>query len=186
MYRRSLLTLRALTDARTGAVAAGARDGWAYVWPRDAATAALAYAAAGYRPEARRVARFLLDLDLRAAARFHGDGTPVPGRAAQGDAFGWAIVAAKAAGLTPPGESPPWRDRADYQEGEPGDYLANAIAPPTPCPESGSKPKRLKCRVVSSAGPEPRPPGSTRRRPGPCGPFPIPLCSRPRAGPCCV
>lgn len=128
MYRRSLLTLRALTDARGGAVAAGARDGWAYVWPRDAATAALAYAAAGYRPEARRVARFLLDLNLRAAARFHGDGTPVPGRAAQGDAFGWATVAAKAAGLTPPGESPPWRDRADYQEGEPGDYLANAIA----------------------------------------------------------
>ena len=49
MYRRSLLTLRALTDRRTGAVAAGARDGWAYVWPRDAGAAALAFAAAGYR-----------------------------------------------------------------------------------------------------------------------------------------
>ncbi|MGB7685715.1 MAG: hypothetical protein WBL45_08015, partial [Solirubrobacterales bacterium] len=55
MYRRSLLVLRALTDQRTGAVAAGARDGWAYVWPRDAGTAALALAASGYRPEARRV-----------------------------------------------------------------------------------------------------------------------------------
>ena len=128
MYRRSLLTLRALTNARTGAVAAGARDGWAYVWPRDAGTAALAYAAAGYRREARRVARFLLGLDLRAAARFQGDGTPVPGRAAQGDAFGWATVAARAGGILPPGESPSWRNRADYQEGEPGDYLANAIA----------------------------------------------------------
>ena len=36
MYARSLLVLRALTDRRSGAVAAGARDGWAYVWPRDA------------------------------------------------------------------------------------------------------------------------------------------------------
>ena len=139
MYRRSLLTLHALTDAGSGAVAAGARDGWAYVWPRDAATAALAYAAAGYRPQARRVTRFLLDLDLRAAARFNGDGTPVPGRAAQGDAFGWATVAAKAGGLPAPGESPPWRDRADYQEGEPGDYLANAIGAADTTPRIGAE-----------------------------------------------
>ena len=55
MYERSLLVLRALTDRRSGAVAAGARDGWAYVWPRDAGAVALALAAAGYRAEARRV-----------------------------------------------------------------------------------------------------------------------------------
>ena len=36
MYRRSLLVLRAMTDRRTGAVVAGRRDGWEYVWPRDA------------------------------------------------------------------------------------------------------------------------------------------------------
>ena len=132
MYRRSLLALRALTDRRTGAVAAGARDGWAYVWPRDAGTAALAFAAAGYRPEARRVARFLLGLDLGAAARFHGDGTPVAGRAAQGDAAGWVAVAARAAGLPSPTPSLPWRDRPDYQEGDPGNYLANAIAASAP------------------------------------------------------
>src|SRR4051794_32979128 len=54
MYERSLLVLRALTDRRTGAVAAGARDDWAYVWPRDAASAVLAFAAAGYRAEARQ------------------------------------------------------------------------------------------------------------------------------------
>jgi len=138
MYERSLLVLRALTDRRTGAVAAGARDGWAYVWPRDAGTAALAFAAAGYRPEAERVARFLLGLNLEEAARFHGDGSPVAGRAAQGDAIGWTAAAAHAAGLI---GSPrhaarllsqtypvPWRDRTDYWEGEPGDYLANAIA----------------------------------------------------------
>ncbi len=134
MYRRSLLTLRALTDRRTGAVAAGARDGWAYVWPRDAGTAALAFAAAGYRPEARHVARFLLGLDLAAAARFHGDGSPVAGRDAQGDAAGWVAIAAEAAGLPSPTPSLPWRNRPDYQEGEPGTYLANAVASTSPEP----------------------------------------------------
>ena len=128
MYHRSLLTLHALTDQRSGAVAAGARDGWAYVWPRDAGAVALAFAAAGYAEEARRVARFLLGLDLDAAARFHGDGTPVEGRKAQGDASGWVAAAAKAAGLPAPTNALPWRERADYQERDPGDYLANAIA----------------------------------------------------------
>jgi glucoamylase len=128
MYRHSLLTLRALTDARTGAVAAGARDGWAYVWPRDASTAALAYAAAGYRPAARRVAHFLLDLDLGAAARFHGDGTAVAGRGPQGDAVGWVALAADAAGLPARPPARPRRDLPDYQEGASGHYVANAIA----------------------------------------------------------
>jgi hypothetical protein len=127
MYERSLLVLRALTDRRTGAVAAGARDGWAYVWPRDAATAALALDAAGYRGEARRITRFLLHLDLDAAARFDGRGTPVPGRGPQGDAAGWVSAAARAVGLEPPPPAP-WRNLPDYQEGEPGDYLGNAIA----------------------------------------------------------
>ena len=127
MYERSLLVLRALTDRRTGAVAAGARDGWAYVWPRDSATAALALAAAGYRGEARRAVRFLLDLNLRAAARFYGDGKPVPGRGPQGDAAGWVRAAAQAVGIPPPPRLP-WRNLPDYQEGEAGDYLGNAIA----------------------------------------------------------
>jgi hypothetical protein len=127
MYSRSLLVLRALTDRR-GAAVAGARDGWAYVWPRDAGAVALAYAAAGYRADARRVARFLLGLNLDAAARFHPDGTPVEGREAQGDARGWVEAAAEAAGI--PSQTAPfdWRDRADYQEKSPGDYLGNAIA----------------------------------------------------------
>jgi hypothetical protein len=128
MHRRSLLVLRAVTDRRSGAVVAGFRDGWEYVWPRDAGTVAIALASAGYRVEARRVARFLLGLDLDAAARFHRDGTPVPGRAAQGDAAGWVAAAASAAGLSAEVQQLPWRDRADYQEGDPGDYLANAIA----------------------------------------------------------
>jgi hypothetical protein len=138
MYERSLLVLRALTDRRTGAVAAGARDGWAYVWPRDAGAAAIALTAAGQGAEAERIVRFLLALDLEGAARFHGDGSPVPGRAGQGDAIGWVAAAAEATGII--GSAPhaarilsgtypvPWRDRSDYWEGEPGDYLANAIA----------------------------------------------------------
>ncbi len=127
MYERSLLVLHALTDRNTGAVAAGARDGWAYVWPRDAATAAFALDAAGYRDAARRITRFLLHVDLDAAARFDGRGAPVPGRGPQGDAAGWVAVAARAVGLEPPPPAP-WRNLPDYQEGEPGDYLGNAIA----------------------------------------------------------
>jgi Glycosyl hydrolases family 15 len=127
LYQRSLLVLRALTNRRNGGVAAGARDGWAYVWPRDAAATTLALAAAGYRAEARRSARFLHGLDLRTAARFYGNGEPVPGRGPQGDAAGWAAAATRAVGLPPP---PPmsWRNLPDYQEGEPGDFLGNAIA----------------------------------------------------------
>jgi hypothetical protein len=128
MYARSLLVLRALTDRRTGAVAAGARDEWAYVWPRDAGAVAIALASAGYRDEARRVVRFLLGLDLESAARFHGDRTPVGGRGAEGDAAGWVEAAARAAGLKMATRQPTWRDRADYQESSAGDYLGNVIA----------------------------------------------------------
>lgn len=133
LQRRSLLVLRALTDSRSGAAIAGLREGWAYVWPRDAATVALAFAAAGYRAEARRVAAFLTQLDLDAAARFDADGDPVPGRAAQGDAAGWVDLAARVAGLPTAGlrssdGAYAWRQRADYQEKSRGDYLGNALA----------------------------------------------------------
>jgi hypothetical protein len=137
MYRRSLLVLRALVDRR-GAAVAGARAGWAYVWPRDAGAVTVALASAGFRAEARRIARFLLGLDLGAAARFNRDGGPVEGRGAQGDAAGWVAAAARAAGIhartssteysTAGARRPAWRDRADYQEGDAGDYLGNAIA----------------------------------------------------------
>jgi len=128
MHRRSLLVLRAFTDPRGGAVVAGLRDGWEYVWPRDAGAVAIALTSAGYRAEARQIVRFLLGLDLAAAARFHRDGTPVEGRAAQGDAAGWVAAAARAVGLRADVAPQPWRDRADYQEGVSGDYLTNAIA----------------------------------------------------------
>jgi hypothetical protein len=135
MYLRSLLVLRALTDRRTGAVIAGPREGWAYVWPRDASAVAMALASAGYAPEARRVVRFLFGLDLEAAARFHPDGSPVEGREPQGDAAGWIAAAARTVGLPDPNPRQPWRDRADYQEGTPGEYLGNAIAAAAEGPE---------------------------------------------------
>jgi hypothetical protein len=138
MYRRSLLVLRVMTDPRTGAVVAGRRDGWEYVWPRDAGAVAMAFASAGYRVEARRVARFLDGLDLGAAARFYPDGTPVEGRAAQGDAAGWVAAATRAAGLRTSVQPRPWGGRADYQEGEASDYLGNAIASAAAAPEGTS------------------------------------------------
>jgi glucoamylase len=132
MYARSLLVLHALTDRRTGAVIAGAREGWAYVWPRDASAVAIALATAGYRGEARRIARFLRGLDLGAVARFHPDGTPVDGRDAQGDATGWIAAAASAAGLPSAAATRQWQGLNDYQENGGGDFLANALASGAP------------------------------------------------------
>lgn len=139
MYRRSLLVLRAFVDPRSGAAVAGAPAGWAYVWPRDAGAVAIALSSAGYTGEARRIARFLLSLELDAAARFNPVEGPVDGRAAQGDASGWVVAAATASGLqahspdqeglgTPGSRQTAWRDHADYQEKDSGDYVGNAIA----------------------------------------------------------
>jgi hypothetical protein len=142
MYERSLLVLHALTDRRTGAVSAGARDGWAYVWPRDAAAAAIALAAAGHQAEAELIVQFLLGAGIEQAARFNGDGSPVPGRGPQGDAIGWVAAAAKATGIAGSarqaahilagGQPIAWRDRPDYWEQGLGDYLGNALASPSP------------------------------------------------------
>jgi hypothetical protein len=128
MYARSLLVLRALTARETGAAVAGAREGWAYVWPRDAGAVVIALASSGYRAEARRIARFLAGLDVAVAARFDWNGQPVAGRDAQGDASGWIVAAAGAAGVRVSVAVTGWRNRADYQEKEDGHYLGNAIA----------------------------------------------------------
>lgn len=164
MYERSLLVLRALTSRENGAVAAGARDGWAYVWPRDAAAVAISLAEAGYRPETELIVQFLLGAGIEFAARFHGDGSPVPGRGAQGDAIGWVAVASQAAGLGSArqaahilagGQPIPWRDRADYWEGETDDYLGNALASGEPAVSDlygGKVPARLTRAAEASSG----------------------------------
>jgi hypothetical protein len=122
LYRRSVRVLIALTDGN-GAMIAGERDGWDYVWPRDAGAGAIALRAAGLRPEARRAAGFLGGLDLD-GARFLPDGDRVPGRAAAGDAEGW-VAAAEGRTAPPTWE---WRDRQDYGENITGDLIGNAIA----------------------------------------------------------
>jgi hypothetical protein len=141
LYRRSIRVLVALTDPESGALIAGERDGWEYVWPRDAAAGAIALAATGLRPEARRVVSFLNSIDTESAARFFPDGTPVPGRPPAGDAEGWVAAAERTVtdGLTagavlpsgsygPQIQDGPWRARQDYGENVTGDLLGNALA----------------------------------------------------------
>ena len=140
LYGRSVRVLTALTDPQSGAMIAGERDGWDYVWPRDASAGSIAFEAAGLHPEAQRVVGFLSNIDPERAARFYPDGSPVPGRPAAGDAVGWIAAAAQA--TTKPStfltggrtatvdkEGPwRWRDRQDYGENVTGDLLGNAIA----------------------------------------------------------
>jgi glucoamylase len=138
MYERSLLVLHAHTARANGAVAAGIRDGWAYVWPRDAGAVAIALAAAGYQPEAELITRFMLGLGVEQFARFNGDGSPVLDRPGQGDEIGWIAAAAEAAGIIGSARHAtkilsetypvPWRERDDYWESGAGDFLANATA----------------------------------------------------------
>ena len=131
LYQRSVRVLVALTDPETGAMIAGERDGWDYVWPRDAAAGALAFDAAGLRPEARRVAAFLTRLDLDDGARFYSDGEAVPGRPEAGDAAGWVAAAQR----TAEPRRIEWRGRQDYGENVTGDLLGNAIAAGAPAAE---------------------------------------------------
>jgi len=135
LYWRSIRVLIALTDPRSGAMIAGERDGWDYVWPRDGAAGAIALAAAGLRPEAEKVAGFLSGLDLGGAARFHPDGAPVPGRPAAGDAQGWVGAAERAISDRVGDGSVDWQGRQDYGENVIGDLLGNAIASGTPADE---------------------------------------------------
>jgi hypothetical protein len=136
LYRRSVRVLVALTDPRSGAMIAGERDGWDYVWPRDAAAGAIALQAVGLHREAGRVASFLTGLDLGDGARFHADGEAVPGRPEAGDAAGWVAAAERATGRMRGSEQPDnWRDRQDYGENVTGDLLGNAIAARAPATE---------------------------------------------------
>ena len=145
LYWRSLRVLIAFTDPRSGAMIAGARDGWDYVWPRDAAAGAIALAAAGLRPEAAEVTGFLLGLDLDRAARFHPGGSPVPGRPAAGDAQGWVAAAERAVSGRVTDDSDDWQGRQDYGENVTGDLVGNAIA-------SGAPADEILGRFVTPAG----------------------------------
>jgi glucoamylase len=164
LYRRSVRVLVDLTDPRSGAMIAGERDGWDYVWPRDAAAGAIALEAAGLRAEARRVVSFLSHLDTDRAARFHADGSPVPGRPSAGDAAGWVAGAERAVsnGWTvrisgaqateDPHRPLDWRDRQDYGENVTGDLLGNAIAAGVPATEIAGRFATLRGLVREEGG----------------------------------
>jgi hypothetical protein len=151
LYRRSIRVLIALSDPRSGAMIAGERNGWDYVWPRDAAVGAIALEAAGLHAEARRVASFLAGLDLDGAARFHPDGSRVPGRTAAGDGEGWVaaaertVLASARIGRTTQDSPVGWPDRQDYGENVTGDLLGNAIA-------SGVSAREIESRFFTRRG----------------------------------
>ncbi len=90
---RALLDLRLLTSPQGASRAAG-RGAWAYVWPRDAAFVAVAFAVTGHQAQARTVLRWVAAQqrpDGTWPARSHPDGSgPVAdGRPDQLDACGW-------------------------------------------------------------------------------------------------
>jgi hypothetical protein len=175
LYRSSLRVLFALTDPSSSAMIAGDRDGWDYVWPRDAAAGAIALEAAGLRAEARRVVSFLSNIDTERAARFYPDGSPVPGRPTAGDAAGWVAAVDRAisggwsgsvlpsGSYGPQGQDSPagspdrgydWRDRQDYGENVTGDLLGNAIAADAPAVEIVSRFETARGLVREEGGDE--------------------------------
>ncbi len=91
---RALLDLRMLTQPN-GASTASWYGGWNYMWPRDGAFAAAAFAATGHGEEARRILYFLARAQTGSglwAARYRPDGTAVTdGRQVQLDSLGWVL-----------------------------------------------------------------------------------------------
>jgi GH15 family glucan-1,4-alpha-glucosidase len=93
---RALLDLRMLTEPN-GASTASWYGSWNYMWPRDGAFTAAAFAATGHGEDARRVLYFLARAQARSglwAARYRPDGTAVAdGRQVQLDSLGWVLWA---------------------------------------------------------------------------------------------
>ena len=108
LAERALLDLRLLTG-KSGATLAGPSSRWAYVWPRDASFAAVAFSATGHHDEAARILRFLAAVQERDGgweARYKPSGEPVrDGRARQLDANGWFLWAAWYAHITDPDDA---------------------------------------------------------------------------------
>lgn len=92
MAGRALLDLRLLTGPNGAAIAA-AYPRWNYVWPRDAAWTAAAFAATGHHEESYEILSFLSRAQNPNGtweARYETDGSPVrDGRPPQPDATGW-------------------------------------------------------------------------------------------------
>ncbi len=93
---RALLDLRMLTQPN-GASTASWYGAWDYMWPRDGAFTAAAFAVTGHGADAQRVLYFLARAQDEGglwAARYRPDGTAVAdGRNAQLDSLGWVLWA---------------------------------------------------------------------------------------------
>lgn len=94
MFRDALLDLRTLTLSY-GVTVAGWTPQWRYVWPRDSALVASAFARTGHITEAKSLLSFLearQSLSGVFDARYLPDGSGVPdGRGVQLDGSGWAL-----------------------------------------------------------------------------------------------
>ncbi|GAB2590422.1 glycoside hydrolase family 15 protein [Microlunatus antarcticus] len=110
LVRGALLDLHVLTQTY-GVPVAGWTGAWRYVWPRDAAFAAVAFARTGHGDDAGRVLDFLGRVQPGSGvfqARYLPDGSGVPDdRGTQLDGVGWALWAtAGVAETLPPAERP--------------------------------------------------------------------------------
>ena len=108
LVRGALLDLHVLTEPY-GVPVAGWAPAWRYVWPRDAAFAAVAFARTGHLDDADATLAFLGRVQPASGvfqARYLPDGSGVPdGRGTQLDGVGWALWAtASVAGTLPPTE----------------------------------------------------------------------------------
>jgi glucoamylase len=96
MARDALLDLNALSHPY-GVPVAGWATSWRYVWPRDAAFAASAFARTGHVDDAERILQFLQDAQPPSGifeARYRPDGSGPPDhRGIQLDGSGWAVWA---------------------------------------------------------------------------------------------
>src|SRR5918993_5249897 len=96
MARDALLDLNALSRPH-GVPVAGWAPAWQYVWPRDVAFAASAFARTGHFDDAERILQFLQDSQPTSGtfeARYRPDGSGPPDhRGIQLDGSGWAIWA---------------------------------------------------------------------------------------------
>ena len=96
MITAALLDLHVLS-LQYGVPVAGQSPAWRYVWPRDSALAAVAFARTGHPDDAERVLTFLERVQPESgvfAARYRPDGSGEPdARGVQIDGIGWALWA---------------------------------------------------------------------------------------------
>jgi glucoamylase len=99
MLKFALLDLHVLTDESGAALAGWSALPWRYVWPRDAAFVAAAFARTGHTRDAVRIILFLQRVqgaDGKFQARYLPDGSgPPDNRGIQLDGTGWALWGAR-------------------------------------------------------------------------------------------